>query len=239
MRHDHSTSPQGDRPQIHGMLMVGEKTIYFVHLPMFDPPVHSYQVIMEGTLTREAHAAYLDARKRTGSEFYTLGPSERFALPDLVSSDPAHPPRRSFHGTAFVGVFDMGGQKIGTLQDIEVKVANVVYFQKLDPQAQPLPHLKYLLFGKEGELFLAHLITRKPDFDQVLSVEVVDHGFSDEELRRGVPTVFPGRQNSAKAKIQAGEQVSGEAQIGGENVPIQIRIKAGAECYFDDQMLNG
>jgi hypothetical protein len=234
------THPQhSDMPATHGMLMVGEKTIYLSHLPMFESSAHRYQVILEAALTGEAQAAYRDARKKTGSKFYTVGPSETFTLPDLVSADPSRPPvRTSFQGDVFVGVFDMDGQPIPTLQGISLTIANVVYFQKLNPQGPPLPELKYLLFGKGGELFMAHLIAREPDFDQVLAVGITGQTFSDAELRRGVPIVFPGRANSADAKLNAGEQIAGETRVAGQNAPRQLTVQANAELYLDTDMVN-
>jgi hypothetical protein len=51
--------------------------------------------------------------------------------------------------------------------------------------------LEYLLFGKGTDLFLAHLITAPPDFDQVLGVKVTGHQFTADELANGVHVVFP------------------------------------------------
>ena len=47
------------------------------------------------------------------------------------------------------------------------------------------------MFGKGDELFLAHLITRPPDFDQILSVKVSGHAFTDAELGQGVRIISP------------------------------------------------
>src|SRR5215213_6375157 len=188
--HDHEHGGLGR----HGMLLVGEETAYLSHLPMFDDPNHAIQAILEVTFTDDGgnpQAAYVEDRRRTGTKIYTIDP-KKFVLSDLVSADPQHhPPRRSFNGTIVQGHFERGGTPIA--EDVVVEVTNIVHFRVFDPDAQGLPELRYLLFGKGSELFMAHLITKPPDFDQVLSVKVTGHEFTDEELRHGVLVVVPGR----------------------------------------------
>ena len=101
--HGHGTAHEShpaaptDRPGVHGMLMVGEETIYLSHLPMFMSP-HNYQAILEVTLTSKGsdpQAIYANDRRTTGEKIYTFMP-ERFVLTELVSPDPKRPSRRSF-----------------------------------------------------------------------------------------------------------------------------------------------
>jgi hypothetical protein len=115
------------------------------------------------------------------------------------------------------------------------QVALAVVFRKFDPEADQLPQLAYLLFGKGQELFLAHLITRPPDFDQILSVKVAGHQFTEEELRQGVQVTFPGRENSPEARIMEEEVVSGRVEVAGEDSPqtLEIELEAGVEFYFE------
>jgi hypothetical protein len=236
----HSAAPT-DRPSVHGMLMVGEETVYLSHLPMFMSP-HDYQAILEVTLTNKGsnpQAIYTNDRKTTGEKIYTFVP-ERFVLTDLVSPDPKHPHRSSFKGTPFRGHFERGGEALpiaaaGNPPTVGAKVTRVVHFRKFDPEADQLPQLAYLLFGKGKELFLGHLITRPPDFDQILSVKVAGHEFTDEQLRQGVHVTFPGRANSPDARIKEGEKVSGQIQLAGENDPetLAVQLEAGLEFYFE------
>ena len=250
--HGHDTSHEGhaaaptDRPSVHGMLMVGEEMVYLSHLPMFMSP-HDYQVILAVTLTNKGsdpQAIYVNDRRTTGERIYTFVP-ERFVLTDLVSPDPQHPRRGSFGGIPFRGHFERGGQPLpvttagqpaaGKPPPVGVNVAWVVHFRKFDPDADQLPQLEYLLFGKGEERFLAHLITRPPDFDQILSVKVAGHAFTDEELRQGVPVTFPGRANAPKARIKESEKVSGRIPIAGEKGPetLELQLEAGVEFYFE------
>jgi hypothetical protein len=114
-------------------------------------------------------------------------------------------------------------------------VTHIVHFRKFDPGAGQLPHLTYVLFGKGKQLFLAHLITRPPDFDQIVSVKVAGHEFTEEQLHQGIQVSFPGRANSSKAKIKEGEKVSGRIQVAGQHGPetLEAELQAGVEFYFE------
>lgn len=57
----------------------------------------------------------------------------------------------------------------------------MIYFKKFEANARKPEELDYILFGSRREQFVAHLITAKPDFDQVLGVDV-----ADDQLRSAV-----------------------------------------------------
>jgi|SRR5215212_9218359 hypothetical protein len=236
--HEDQSGPNHEHPvDTHVMLVVGEETVYLSHLPMFDHPNHDVQAILEVTFTNQGsdpQAAYANDRKETQTRIYTLVPEE-FFLPDIASTDPARPPRRSFKGIIFRGHFEKQGTQIIDAP-VNVNVVNVVHFRKFDPDAQELTQLRYLLFGKGPEHFLAHRITKPPDFDQVLPVQVTGHEFTEEELRRGVPVVVPGRENSLTERLMQGDRVAAEAQLGEAEDPesVEIQLEAGTEFYFEE-----
>ena len=220
-----------DQPATHGMLLFGEKKIYLSHLPMFSMPVHRYQVILEARLTKsgsDPQAAYVqDRRRHPTTNVYTFEP-ERFVLPDL---DPKNPQRKSFKGTIFRGHFERGGDAIGS--DVTVNVTRVIHFRQFDAQAGELPQLEYLVFGQAQELFTAHLITRPPDFDQVLAIKSLSRKFTDEELGKGVAIVFPGKANKPAEKLVAAKQLSGKIKNAGGNPLQEISLGMGKEIYFE------
>jgi hypothetical protein len=197
---------------------------------MFDHSEHAYQVVLKVTFTQpggDPHAAYVNDRKtHPDTRMYTLAP-ETFVLADIVSTDPGHPPLRSFRGTIFRGHFERGGEEI--LSGVEVNVEEVVHFRRFEP-------LSYLLFGNQGELFLAHWITRPPDFDQALSVKVVGHQFADEELRHGVRVAIPGRPNAIHQRLRSNEAIKGEIQLAAGGAPgtLGIQLETGVELYFEE-----
>jgi hypothetical protein len=220
-----------DPPATHGMLLFGEKSVYLSHLPMFSMTVHRYQVILEVTLTRaggDPQAAYVkDRRQHPGTKIYTFEP-EPFVLPEL---DPNNPQRSSFKGTIFRGHFERGGKPIN--ENVVANVTRAVHFRKFDPQASALPQLEYFIFGKDKDLFLAHLITSPPDFDQVLSVDQTDGKFTNEELSKGAPIIFPGKKNTPGQRIKPTQQVIGQVKEAGVGAAKMVKLRPGVQFYFE------
>jgi hypothetical protein len=219
------------------MLVVGEESVYLSHLPMFqetgEPPMpHRYQAILEVTFANQ-DGYVQDRRGHRMTRIYTLNP-ENFVLPELVSADPHHTPLRSFKArTIFRGHLERQ-DSVPILRDVEVSVTRVVHFREFDPKAQKPARLEYLLFGKGQELFLAHLITAPPDFDQILAVRVSDHRFTDEELSTGVPVVFPEATNAAASRLVEQQRVVGETSVDKAQPPKKIQLEVTRELYFEE-----
>jgi len=185
-------------------------------------------------------------RPDTSSQMYGLEPiidqqdndplTDLFVLTDLVKpvdpNDPQSPPiRTAFKGNIYRGHFETFHvhEKAGPviLENVVATVENVVVFRKLDPRVAQLPQLAYILFGSAEDLYLAHAVTRPPDFDQILSVELQDHPLTDDDLRHGVPVEFPGRPNSEQHKLTEGEAVTG--RIG----TADVHLRVGTQRYFE------
>jgi len=242
--------PVVDDPATHNMLLVGEKTAYLSHLPMFvglnddktdfSTP-HRYQVILEAAFaegTRNLTDVYIaDRKKNPAVKMYTFNPAD-FVLPDL---DPAgSSPLRQFRGNALVrGHLERGGTAfVGDFRRppaggvFDVNVVNVVHFHKFVPGAAKPTQLQYILFGKGPENFLAHFITAPPDFDQIMSVRVTGQQFTDAELSRGITVTFPGRANTSRGRLKEKVRASGTFLIGGAN-PKPLQVEVLREFYFE------
>ena len=219
----HGSMDQPHAMGVHGMLFFGEGTLYLSHLPMF-MSMHDRQVLREVTLTapgQDAQAVYLADRRATGERVYTLVP-ERFSLQRLdAEGDDA---LRTFQGTLHRGHFEKPGNE-AILEDLRVDVTNVIHFRRFDPQATVLSELQYLLFGHPGELYLAHWITRPPDFDQVLPAKSIRPDFSEEELRHGVVLTCPGRKNRITDRLRDGEKASANGNV---------TLEPGRELYLEE-----
>jgi len=218
-------------------MMVGEQTIYLSHLPMFmfDPQrhEHNFQVILEVTISGPGHAQesyVLDRRQHPNERMYTMSP-EPFAMVEL---DPRDPKRTALTGTIFRGHLERSGQAI--IEAATVEVERIVYFHEFDPNAQPLDQIEYLLFGKAPDLFLAHIITRPPDFDQILGVTLSGDTPAADDLRRGVRIKIPGRANTPATRIKAGERVTAQVQPaeGQAEQSLDLQLAAGTEFYFEE-----
>jgi hypothetical protein len=225
-----------DEAATHNMLVVGEETVYLSHLPMFQarpkpPMLHRYQVILQVTLA-EQERYVKDRREHPTTKIYMLEP-ELFVLPDLVSTDPKRTPLRSLRATVVRGHLERPG-KVPILQNVEVSVQRVTHFRQFDPKAKKPARLEYLLFGKGQELFLAHLITAPPDFDQMLAVKITDHAFTDEELARGVPVGFPGTKNTAASRLREQQRVAGEFKVANTPAPKKIQVEVTRELFLEE-----
>lgn len=231
-----------DAPNTHNMLVFGEKKIYLSHLPMFDDVTanktdytspHRYQVILEATFHKGAQNlqnVYTDDRRKNANvRIYTLNP-ELFVLPGVSSGSPL---LTGFKAKVFRGHLEKGGRVVTGLNNIDVKISRVVHFRKFTPQATRPEQLKYLLFGNSQEAFLAHYISQPPDFDQVLSVKVDGHSFTDAELGNGIEVIIPDRPNQVKERIKEAQQVTGLTKMTDAQA-VQFKVKATKEIYFEE-----
>ena len=231
-----------DRPNTHNMLVFGEKKIYLSHLPMFDDVTankteytspHRYQVILEAAFQRggqSLQSVYTnDRRKNASVRIYTLNP-ELFVLPRLSAGNPL---LTGFKAKVFRGHLEKGGQVISGLANVSVKVSRVVHFRKFDPRTSKPEQLKYLLFGSLQESFLAHYISQPPDFDQVLSVKIDGHSFTDAELSKGIEVTIPDKSNQASERVKEAQPVTALAQTTGAPA-LKFNLKADKEIYFEE-----
>jgi hypothetical protein len=220
------------------MVVVGTDTLFFSHLPMFMSP-HDYQVILEGTLSQtgsDPQRTYRDDRARhPDAAVYTFNPVA-FVLPDLA---PPAAKRKQFRGDLFRGHFEappeFPAEPRLVAGGVTVAVTNVVYFQKLTPQPTRPDTLEYLLFGNGEEVFLAHLITGPPDFDQIVSAKVTGHQLTADQLRHGVRVQVAGSPASSAQRVKPGKAVSASARVSGQKVT--LKVEAGAELYFMEREL--
>jgi hypothetical protein len=228
-----------DAESVHGMLIVGEQTVFLSHLPMFGSP-HDYQVILEVAFAKagaDPQADYFNDRKRSSTKIYTLEP-ERFVLTRLAAATPLH----QFKANIYRGHFERfptqrAKEAARIAQNVDVNVTRVIHFRKFDPTVEKPAQLEYLLFGKGDEHFLAHVITKPPDFDHIVSVKALNHEFTAEALNQGVPIIFPGQTNSVSKRIHGAEPVTGQITGTGGTLPKTVQLQPGIEFYFEEDEL--
>ena len=149
-------SQHQDHPSVHGMVILGKEKVYLYHLPMFHNP-HDYQVIIEATFDSKALEKY-----QASSGLMTLVP-EKFSLPAMMKNP------RPFKAQIYSGHFERGGELLTTTM---VTIQKVLLFRKLNPVGPRDDEPHYYLFGNEKEQFVAHKISTRPDYDQLLKVNV-------------------------------------------------------------------
>jgi len=246
--HDRPISSQSQaavhKAAVHNMLILGTKTPFLYHLPMFSFPgfdsPHRYQVILEAGFSQQGKdlgdVFAAERTKHGASKIYTFSP-EKFVLQDLAPQTRKEP-LRQLSGTIFRGHLEKGGESI--FKDVTARV-RVVYFKEFilkatasTAKARPAPigNLQYILFGAGSELFLAHLITKPPDFDQILPVTIPGQTFflpsaepSNEKLRSGVVISFPQISNTISRRLRPGLRVGSMSE---KDQPIGRRLRATA-----------
>lgn len=242
--------PPEDEPNRHNMMIVGSKTAYLSHLPMFEglnpkdktefASPHRRQVIMEATFTQGSKnltPIYLaDRSSHPEVRMYTLQPSD-FILGRL---DPKGMALKKFEGQViFRGHLERRPRLriIGAQGPFEVNVKNVIHFHKFNPQGVKPVRLEYLLFGKGPELFLAHFITLPNDFDQIVSVKVPGHGLTDAQLAQGMHVIIPSRDNDPLKRLREKDKAPGEFQLPG-GTPKTLPLEVVREFYFEESELD-
>ena len=185
-----SAAALADKPNTHGMFMLGTSTLYLCHMPMFTKADHMYQVILRAHLDPATTRAYLADRAAHPAEAYNLinVDEEPFILPELESGKV-----RTFHVNVFRGYSNDNdgtpGEKIAA--KAELTVDELVRFRHFDPAAPRPSMLTYTLFGDGAEAHLDHYIAQDPDFQQVLTLPAVPAWVSKDQLRKGVEIAFP------------------------------------------------
>ena len=99
----------------------------------------------------------------------------------------------------------------------------MVYAKKLD-QSGTFDELRYILFGRGDELFLAHLLSQPPDFDQIVSVRLVGLHPDEDELKRRIEVVVPGRPNTVQQRIRMGPVATARGHVTGAHRFLDLRI---------------
>ena len=231
-----------DEPNTHNMLVFGEQTVFFSHLPMFDglnkkrtdfTSPHRFQVILQADLAPEQMAAYAkDRQANPGAQFYTIGPEE-FVLTRLFEPKGA-PQKSDFTATIFRGHLEARpNHPVPGLEKVKVKIARVVHGRMFDPKVRKPAALEYLVIGRGPERFLAHTIVAPPDFDHVIKANIVSPGLTDRDLEQDVRVTISGRKNTPADRLREGQKVEGMLRVGSA-APVKAQIEVGKRIYFEE-----
>lgn len=211
----------------HGQLMLGQSILY--HLPVFmtDPWAHphNFQVVLEVALSEDAQAKIAAHQAAHPDSIYTAVPPV-FAQKSLVIDVPGHPAKDSFADlVVFRNHFENRSERVGIAQT-PAQILRILHFRELAPDLPKPAELAYVMFGSGDAIFLAHMLSAPPDFDQILKVEVSGTG-PEMDATAGLSLSFPTRSNKVDDRLQVGEQISC-ATTGGE--PMKVRVVAEPYC---------
>ena len=162
------SEPIVDEPGQHGMFMLGTRTLFLCHMPMFTMERHMYQVILRASLSADVMEQYVLLRERNPNKPYNLQNTDPFTLPDVKAGAV-----KSYPATIYDGYSgsDPGPPLFGTdVHPVTVTVEDIVHFRHFDfAIAHPL-EMTYLLYGTDTETHLSHYIARETDFQHELTL---------------------------------------------------------------------
>jgi hypothetical protein len=178
------------------MLIFGDRPSYLSHLPMFHPP-HDRQLVIEVEFngTDDPAELYRRDRAETSERIYTWVPKP-FVLDDLVNASGT----AEMTGRIFRGHFERKGVPITGF--VTCVVSRLIHSHTLSAAGPRDSNLRYLLFGGRESAFAVHVISGPPDFDHVISVDIVS-----------APARIPGvvvvqeRPNDPARRVQRHERV--------------------------------
>lgn len=226
-----------DHASVHGMALIGEKTLFLSHLPLFSnaerKSPHNYQVLLEAAFADAANQKQFVAdRKQSKAKLYTIEP-EKFVLTDLTTANGERARVSSFVATIYRDHFERGGTPI--IKDARLTIQNVIHFRAFDSPPARSPKIEYLLFGKSGETYLAHRIVKPPDFDQLLAVKVSGVKLTDQMLQKGLRVRVPTLIDAIDSRLREQQSVACEIELSNDPQPktAQARINALKEFYFE------
>jgi hypothetical protein len=147
--------------------MMGTEKIFSCHLPMYFMPDHSFQVILEIELGGNDIETYLKTRKENPGEPLIIMNNTEMLLEELVDSG-------SYEAAGYFAN-ENGDPKKGEppfIDSTTVTVKRKLLFEPLNPNAEYPENLTYYLYGTNSEFHLSHLLSKAPNFQQELDVEL-------------------------------------------------------------------
>lgn len=224
------------RPMSHHMVVFGHDAVFMSHLAMFSVPEHAFQVILETQMSGadDPMAVYRqDRAKHPEVLFYTFEP-DPFVLSDLLPTATGAPPTATtFTGNLWRNHLEQPQTHPTQIASaVTVTVTNIICGRPLHASTPRPAHLQYVLFGRGDDVFLAHMISRPPDFDQLMPVSV-SPTLSDDDLSRGHTVTVGAAPDTEGGRLQpSGQPVTATADTG--TPAISLQLTAGAALYFND-----
>jgi hypothetical protein len=229
----------------HGQGLHGRDTLYFSHLAVFmgrpDAHPHNFQVILEVEFDDpEAKATYDADRAQHPDVIYTVVPP-RFDQTALVAEYLGHDPLRRFpETTVFRGHFEQDGVPI--IENVGFEIRRIVHFREFLLGGPKLEEQNYLLFGRSADVFLSHMLSAPPDFDQILLVKLDMQDVPTDTIARlveqllaqGLYLWLPGRENSTATRLRSGDTLTCSLETGTRALPVTVVLRVMEESYCEE-----
>jgi hypothetical protein len=179
-----------DTPNQHNMFMLGTKSIYLCHMPMFTMEDHRYQLTLKAHLDPASTELFLREKDLHPNGVFNLVnlESDKFTIPDVANGNITSFPASVYR--------EYSNEKVEP--EIEIIPGATVYIDRLVRcrhfnQDIPRPqHLTYVLFGDSENAYLDHYIAQDPDFQHLIALPEVPTWLSASQIEAGVEVSFIG-----------------------------------------------
>ena len=215
----------------HGFYLLGEQSLLLAHIPMFMAP-HQAQLFMQIDLLtsdgKDAAPIYLKDKKSTGTLEYVLV-SDQLELPTLAPDAPNR--LQSFTGNLYRGwPFDrqwhLNPNQL-LIPNVTIKVTRSILYSSIATPTT-LKELTYYCFQTPETTYLAHVLSKPPDFKHILTAKV--SGLGPQAAQGAVRLQFPGVANRVINRLIPTQQTTALVAPGGQSVKVQV----DQELIFDD-----
>ncbi len=238
-----------NEPHRHAFVLVGDKTLFIVHMTQHWYEEHRYQFILEVMLPPEETARYQADRKNHPEQSYFLAnlPRDVFTLPSLQAGE-----RREFRCEIFRGIPAASGSRYTAwpwdenfprfIQEVVVTARRTVHYRPFSDRMHHPTTLTYLLFGVGDEAHMTNWQTKEPDFDHVVSLQAAPSWLPPDQLKAGVIVDIPGQETStalwplARCKNPWPNEVDQYVRYRGEED--ERLIKIGKTAWFSLKIVN-
>jgi len=192
-------APLPDDQRRHAFIMVGNETLFLVHMTMFHMEEHCYQIILRARLPEADMDHFRALRKRNPKKTYFLANLTESALdiPQLASGE-----MTSFEAEIYAGIpkkkeyteWPWSGIK-PVFHRVRAYIERVVYYRHFDYNFNYPNNLTYVLFGSGNEAHMQSFQTKEPDYDHILSLKTVPYWLPANKLETAVTVNFPDMPN--------------------------------------------
>jgi hypothetical protein len=214
----------------HGFLMLGTKTIYLCHLPMYHMPAHAFQTIVEAEIGRPELEKYLKIKKETPAKPIIVLNDTRMALEDLVNSN-------FFLGTIYFS--DENGDaedRNNPIGNTTVNIKKILLFKQLSIHTPDYPeNVEYYMFGTEFDWHLSHFLSKSPNFEQELDISI--SGNLPASVNSFVKILIPSVNEKSQQHITKDPLTQDEYRAETENGD-QFQISIINRFWINNSMLN-
>ncbi|EJN36136.1 cupredoxin domain-containing protein [Pseudomonas sp. GM80] len=174
---------------LHGFVTGGRtgSRFFMSHTPVLADPRHSYQVILQGSLTTPEHIqAYEAIRKSSYGDRRVQIFHGHTSLPDIRDGITKVLPEASFTFYPDLAHPDDGVDIPGLEQNIPVSIDKVLHFHTFDVDDDSGDGaLRYLVYGDMDDIFIDHFMNKAPSYHSVAKLASAP-SFWTEAQRGGV-----------------------------------------------------